>query len=169
MQLKMPLTARYCVKKWLKMLIYWHVNCAFSPFFALSRTRQRLFQQHVRAITFLACLSLALPLSAAMDDPTRPPTADTKISHVVKTKKSQRPRWVLTSTLVSAGRRTAVINDRVVSRGDRVNGATVVNIQPATVRLRARGRDVTLVMLKRKIKSLSRQQTSRQPLLRQGK
>ena len=122
-----------------------------------------------RVIVFVLCMNLALPLNAAMEDPTRPPTANATTSHKVKSKKIQRPRWVLTSTLVSPQRRTAVINNRVVSRGDRVNGATVINIHPALVRLRARGRDVTLVMLKKKVKSLSQQPPSRQALSRQGK
>ena len=119
-----------------------------------------------RAIACVVCLSLSLPLNAAMEDPTRPPTGEAKVARAVKAKTNQRPRWVLTSTLVSPQRRTAVINNRVVSRGDRVNGATVINIHPALVRLRARGRDVTLVMLKKKVKSLSQQPPSRQALSR---
>lgn len=90
----------------------------------------------------------------AMDDPTRPPTAEAKTSDVLA-KKTQRPRWTLHSTLVSSGRRTAVINDRVVSQGDRINGAAVISIQPSAVRLREKGREVTLMMLKKNIKSLS--------------
>lgn len=98
---------------------------------------------------------LVMPAQAAIEDPTRPPGMNmvTTPSDAIKS----GPRWVLTSTLVSAGRRTAVINDRVVSKGDRVNGATVIDIQPSRVRLSASGRDVTLVMLKRNVKTPSRQ------------
>ncbi len=98
-------------------------------------------------------LLLAMPLQAALEDPTRPPSVTTTAS--ASPQKIQRPRWVLTSTLISAQRRTAVINDIVVSRGDRINGAKVINIQPSTVRLRIGGRKITLMMLKKNIKSLS--------------
>ena len=104
-------------------------------------------------ILFLMLLWVS-PLQA-MEDPTRPPTAKAT-THFVVGKKSHAPRWRLHSTLVSSDRRTAVINDRVVSQGDRINGATVVSIQPSTVRLRDKGREVTLVMLNKNIKSLSR-------------
>jgi MSHA biogenesis protein MshK len=98
---------------------------------------------------------LWMPSLLAMEDPTRPPTARATSSYV-PAKKRQGPRWVLNSTLISSDRRTAVINDRVVAQGDQINGATVVSIQPSAVRLRDNGREVTLVMLKKNIKSLSR-------------
>jgi len=103
---------------------------------------------------------LVMPLQAALEDPTRPPTATAIISE--PSKKNQRPRWTLTSTLISAQRRTAVINNTVVSLGDRINGARITSIQPSAVRLRVDGRDITLVMFKKKIKSLSQMTSSRQ-------
>lgn len=111
-----------------------------------------------RARLFLTALFVLLFLTSpihAMEDPTRPPTAKVTSTYTPG-KKSKGPRWTLHSTLVSSGRRTAVINNRVVSQGDRINGATVVSIQPSAVRLRDKGREVTLVMLKKNIKSLSR-------------
>lgn len=108
----------------------------------------------------ITMLLLVMPLQAALEDPTRPPTATTTIS--ASPEKIQRPHWMLTSTLVSAQRRTAVINDTVVSRGDRINGAKVMSIQPFMVRLRAGKRDITLMMLKKNIKSLSQVVSSRQ-------
>ena len=99
--------------------------------------------------------------SQALEDPTRPPSAEIK-THYVETKKSQQPRWTLNSTLVSSGRRTAIINNKAVSQGDRINGATVVSIEPFTVRLREKGREVTLMMLQKNIKSLSRSESSGQ-------
>jgi len=108
----------------------------------------------VVSVATLLCMTWVSPV-ASLEDPTRPPTVDVKRTTVMSTV-SKRTRWTLSSTLVSSGRRTAVINDQVVSKGDRINGATVVSIQPSTVRLRNRGREVTLIMLKKKIKSLSR-------------
>lgn len=131
----------------------------------------RLLAMGVMTIV-VPCLLWAAPVFA-LEDPTRPPGAEVQRSSVVN-KKIRRTRWKLTSTLVSAGRRTAVINDRVVSPGERIRGATVVSIQPSSVRLREKGREITLVMLKKNIKSLSRTQSlisgsSRPRSQRQGK
>jgi hypothetical protein len=115
--------------------------------------------KQIIAITALGCLVAVMPVQAALEDPTRPPTA--KATNYASPKKNHRPRWVLTSTLVSSQRRTAVINDKVVARGDRINGARVVSIQPSVVRLRIGARDITLMMLKKNIKSLSQVATSR--------
>lgn len=108
----------------------------------------------VLSLVMTAMLIWASPL-LAQNDPTRPPTVKATSSYVTG-KKNRGTRWTLHSTLVSSSRRTAVINDRVVAQGDRINGATVVSIEPSVVRLRAKGREVTLVMLKKNIKSLSR-------------
>lgn len=113
----------------------------------------RLKKQLLLGAAMLFCI-VSNAAQAVLEDPTRPPSAKASSSYVASTK-SNRPRWVLTSTLVSAERRTAVINDKVVAPGDRVNGATVVSIQPSAVQLRANGQQVTLMMLKKNIKSLS--------------
>ncbi|NOX43993.1 MAG: hypothetical protein GXP19_09715 [Gammaproteobacteria bacterium] len=97
-----------------------------------------------------------LPTLAAIDDPTRPPGLNSVPARPASMVK-KGPRWVLSSTLVSPERRAAVINDRVVVLGDRVAGATVVKIEPSTVHLRSGGNDVTLVLLKKNVKTLSRQ------------
>jgi hypothetical protein len=98
------------------------------------------------------CSLLALPLQASLDDPTRPPLGhQVNVNSGVK-KNTSGPRWVLNSTLVSPQRRSAVINDRVVTKGDRVDGAVVIEIQPNRVRLNANGREITLVMLSKTIK-----------------
>jgi len=89
----------------------------------------------------------------ALKDPTRPPGAQS----VKAQKAAPRPlRWTLGSTLVSPQRRTAVINGRVVAVGEKINGARVVEILPAKVRLRRKGRDITLVLLKQDVKRPSR-------------
>ena len=121
-----------------------------------------MFESRTKIILVMVTLFLfvVMPAQAAMEDPTRPPTAKSKI--YVSPKKNKRPVWVLTSTLISAGRRTAVINDRVVARGDRINGARVMSIQPSVVRLRKNGREITLMMLKKNIKKLSRVANVRQ-------
>ncbi len=92
--------------------------------------------------------------AAPLDDPTRPPVAQQpNKAH----KAVHKPiRWTLNSTLVSVQRRAAVINDRVVGVGEKINGARVVEILPMAVRLRYNGRDITLVLLKKNIKQPSR-------------
>ncbi len=92
--------------------------------------------------------------AAPLDDPTRPPVAQ----QPAKAHKAvHKPiRWTLNSTLVSVQRRAAVINDRVVGVGEKINGARVVEILPMAVRLRHNGRELTLVLLKKNIKRPSR-------------
>jgi hypothetical protein len=51
---------------------------------------------------------------------------------------------VLQATTISASRRIAVINGQRLAVGDRVQGATVVEVQPFQVRLQRAGRDITL-------------------------
>ncbi len=115
----------------------------------------------IQSIVIIITLLLVMPLQAALEDPTRPPatTITSKPSD-----KTQRPRWILTSTLISTQRRAAVINNKVVSRGEHINGAKIISIQPSAVQLRIGRRDITLMMLKKNIKSLSRAAS-----LRQGK
>ena len=105
-------------------------------------------------IMLIGSLFVVMPVQAELADPTRPPNMKSMAKGV--TKKQNRPRWVLSSTLVSTSRRSAVINDKVVVVGDRVNGARVVSIRPSSVRLQVNGRDITLVMLKKDVKSVSR-------------
>ena len=99
---------------------------------------------------------MATSVTAALDDPTRPPgnAASKAASRQVE---NQTRRWELSSTLVSPGRRTAVLNGYVVSVGDRIAGATVLAIEPNRVRIKDRGREVTLVMLNQQVKTPSRQ------------
>ncbi|VAX02464.1 hypothetical protein MNBD_GAMMA20-1549 [hydrothermal vent metagenome] len=106
------------------------------------------------ALVLAGILIPGMALAAPLDDPTRPPVAQQPAkAH----KAAHKPiRWTLNSTLVSAQRRTAVINERVVGVGEKINGARVVEILPMVVRLHYNGRDITLVLLKKNIKRPSR-------------
>jgi len=107
----------------------------------------------VVAMVLAGIVISATALAAPLDDPTRPPGAQS--AEVQKA--ARKPlRWTLSSTLVSGGRRTAVINDRVVAVGEKVSGARVVEILPSKVRLRRHGSDITLVLLKQNVKRPSR-------------
>lgn len=127
-----------------------------------SRVFSRGLSRVSSRVTIIGFLMLVwvLPVQAIFD-PTRPPGLSSVPATAARAVE-KGPRWVLKSTLVSPQRRTAVINDRVVGLGDRVRGATVIEISPSRVRLRSRGADITLVMLKKNIKTLSRQATTRQ-------
>jgi MSHA biogenesis protein MshK len=112
-----------------------------------------------QGLTIIVLLLLVMPVQAAMEDPTRPPSLSGGKA-VAGVRHKPRPRWRLSSTLISPQRRSAVIDGRVVVRGDRINGATVISIESGAVRLRAKGREFTLLLLEKEIKSLSRVQTS---------
>lgn len=76
-----------------------------------------------------------------LPDPTRPSGAAD--SGAVPTQQG----FVLQGTTVSARQRVAVINGQRLTVGERINGATVVAIQPFQVTLQRAGRDITLRLL----------------------
>jgi MSHA biogenesis protein MshK len=77
---------------------------------------------------FMGLLLLTSATALAQSDPMRPPLTD-------PVAKSQQPSWVLNSILFSEERLVAVINQRPVRVGDRINGARVLAIYPESVRL----------------------------------
>lgn len=102
----------------------------------------------MRASSLLVLAALLAPSLAGaspLPDPTRP--ADAPIARANGGTAAAGP--VLQSTLVSPTRRVAVIDGRTVGVGDKVHGATVVDIQPYEVRIHQNGRDARLRMLPR--------------------
>lgn len=96
-----------------------------------------------RLTTFLAILLLTCGQSAmALDDPMRPPTAS-----AVRSSTSSGSAYTLSSTFIARDRKSAIINGRQVSVGDRINGARVVEIMPTQVQLQAQDRTVTVQLL----------------------
>lgn len=90
-------------------------------------------------------LALILPTAvladeAARRDPLKPP-GEVRTAVVDS---FDAGAWRLASTLVSDGRRVAIINDRAVRVGDRVEGARVVAIRSGGVELDYRGRRFTI-------------------------
>ena len=100
------------------------------------------------------CLSAYLPLSHAesLPDPTRPTSSKAPSS----SKNSISNTWVLSSTLISNGRRTATINGKLVSIGQHINSAKVVSIQPNEVWLIYKQKRFRIKLLARNIKDFSR-------------
>jgi hypothetical protein len=94
------------------------------------------------ALTLAAAAGTAV--AQALDDPTRP----TALNAPEPERRSESgPRWRLQSTLVADDRRLAIINDRTVGPGDRIDGATVRDVRPDGVTLEVEGRRIELRML----------------------
>lgn len=98
-----------------------------------------------RLLALAAALLWAAPLRAGegLEDPTRP-SALPQAAAAPAASPSTGPRWRLQSTLVADDRRLAVINGRTLARGDRVDGAQVVDIGVGVATLEADGRRTTL-------------------------
>jgi len=95
-------------------------------------------------IPFLLLTAGPLHAATALHDPTRPPSHG---GAWVEEAKPKEPDWVLTSTLISPGRRLAIIDGRAVSEGDEVSGARVLQITPGGVVLRYKGKRRELGLL----------------------
>ncbi len=105
-------------------------------------------KRQAEGIAMLLAL-LVLPLGGASDtlddlpDPTQP--AYTSSSAPTRIAPRVRPATLnLQSTLVSAGRRVAVINGVTLAVGARIRDARVVSISPSTVVVSRNGRIETL-------------------------
>lgn len=96
----------------------------------------------------LFILLLLLPLSsfAELADPLRPPGARASSPSRTASGQATAPEWVLQSTLTDASRRSAVINQRSVQVGDRVDGAQVLAIEPGRVELASPSRRFTITL-----------------------
>ena len=86
-------------------------------------------------------------VQAQLDDPTRPPGYRLVLPGGKKATASTR--FLLSSVRISSARRTAVINDRLLEVGNRVNGAKVVAIYPSSVKLKKQGKIFTIRLLSR--------------------
>jgi MSHA biogenesis protein MshK len=90
-----------------------------------------------RALCIAALLALGATARAAppLVDPTRPPALGDPALAGAEAAATGGERFVLSSVLVAGERRVAVVNDRVVSIGDVVDGARVTAIKPYAVTL----------------------------------
>ena len=125
--------ARYGVAQRLKMLMYSHIHCAFSPLRALSRTR--LSFSHATAFLLFGLSSMVS--AEELRDPTRPHTFNP--GRTVE----GLPSFTVNAIFVSEERRLAIINGERVQVGDVVSGARVVSIQKEQVTLSASGKQFT--------------------------
>jgi hypothetical protein len=98
--------------------------------------------------TVMMAVALLLGASAVvagdLGDPTRPSYLPPATQG---SPKEHAPAWRVESIIVSAGRRLAVVNGRVVGVNDQVAGARILEILPYEVRLEYQGeiRHISLV------------------------
>ena len=87
---------------------------------------------------------------AQLDDPTRPPGHRLVLPGGEQAAAGMR--FSLSSVRISSIRRSAIINDRSVETGDVINGAKVVAIYPAAVKLKKQGKIFTVRLVSNSIK-----------------
>ena len=85
-------------------------------------------------------------------DPMRPPNVSDAMLKAGKGKAAGKQYYALYSTLVSQGRRVAIINRRSVAVGDVVSGAKVKEIMPRLVRLEKNGKEFTIGLINKRWK-----------------
>lgn len=89
-------------------------------------------------------LLLMINMALAMSDPMRPPAYRGTLAAA---NKATKPRWVLSSTLISQHRRLATVNGKTLLVGEKISGAKLLEIQPALVTLKYQGQKITIKLL----------------------
>ncbi len=112
-----------------------------------------------------ACLVAGSALATSFYDPMRPPAYAREKFRLEKIKNKpssnqpkvtavkKKPAWVLNSILYSSERKHAIINNKLVKKGDFIAGAKLVRVEPQSVRLIAKGKIIDL-SLKTRYKSI---------------
>lgn len=92
---------------------------------------------------------------AEFHDPMQPPEyalAKLRLEKIKKTKpinpvkrdEIRAAPWVLSSILYSKQRKHAIINDKLVKKGEVIKGARLIELRPDSVRLLAKGKTIDL-------------------------
>lgn len=105
-----------------------------------------------KLLALMLPLGVAVPhslLAETIEDPMRPPVT---LSKGNSTKKSVTG-YELSSIFISPSRRSAIINGRNVTIGDKVNKASVLEIQATEVVISLAGKTRTLTLLPLSIKT----------------
>jgi len=108
----------------------------------------------------LSGILVAMPAFAAdLKDPTRPPfyrpdTTSTQPTEDQLQMESNADSWVLNSTLISKTQRLAMINGRLLSKGDKVGNMTVVDIKSDKAMLRVNSENIVVTLLRNNIKTI---------------
>jgi hypothetical protein len=87
-------------------------------------------------------------------DPTRPPNT---VSGKTVPDAQQPVKWNLTATIVGPERRVAVINDRAVQIGQKIDGAVLVAVEAGSALLVREGKQMQLKLHKTAVKRTVRE------------
>jgi len=109
--------------------------------------------------------------SAEFYDPMKPPPYAMnkfRLEKISKTSRVKKPQpgskkiapWVLSSILFSSQRKHAIINNKLVKKGDVIRGAKLIRLKPDSVRLSAKGKVIDL-SLRKQFKSIKKSRTER--------
>lgn len=105
----------------------------------------------VYSLVSIWCLLFAVPSTVvALQDPTRPPGYGSTAA------RASGPVWQVNSIRIASQHKTAVVNGRTVAVGNRVNGATVIDIEPTEVRFRKEGKEFTVRLFNHSVKKITR-------------
>lgn len=88
----------------------------------------------------------------ALDDPTRPP------GYALPSSKggASGPFWHVSAIRIAAKNKSAIVNGRTVSVGNRVDGATVIDIEPTEVTLKKAGKQFSVRLFAHSVKKTTR-------------
>lgn len=81
----------------------------------------------------------------AITDPMQPPNM--RGSSIKNISQNKIAKWRLTSILIGQKRRHAMINGKILSIGEKVNGAKLIDIQPAVVTLNFKNKNIIIKLL----------------------
>lgn len=124
-----------------------------------------------KLFVYLVILVISPGVLADFYDPMHPPeyalnklrAEKYKKANIKKTSpsgvKKEQP-WVLSSILYSRDRKHAIINNKLVRKGDLIKGARVIQLQPDSVRLLAKGKTIEL-SLRSRYKSIKKSRDNR--------
>mgnify|MGYP001236451087 FL=1 len=107
-----------------------------------------------RSGVFAAGALLAATAASALElvDPMQPPAAPPVPAEVAEVTAVKPRAWHLGAIKIEAGRRSAMINGRIVTEGDEIDGARVVAIAPREVELAIGNETTSLSLLQHDIK-----------------
>jgi|GEM_PF-1513037 len=114
-------------------------------------TQPMMSKVHWPAISAVLAMSLYFPAMsyAQLEDPMRPPAYQQLPASVTA---SSENLWALSSILISPDRRVAVINGQTVHVGDKLGESVVIRIEPSSVKLKSKGREITVSLLPKMVK-----------------
>ena len=98
-------------------------------------------------------VNLGLNPAMAMDDPTRPPGYPLATA---RGKSMTAPVWNVSAIRIASKQKTAVVNGRTVAVGNRVNGATVIDIEPSEVKFKKADKEFSVRLFANRVKKITR-------------